>query len=74
MFYTEMSPTTLCVALARVGWPDQKIAVCTLEQMVQCEMGPPLHSLIIVGKVHPLELDYLRMFNADLILPNDNQH
>nr|CAG4648135.1 EOG090X0AVB [Moina brachiata] len=67
----KLTPETLCVAVARVGWPNQRIAVCTLEQMTQCELGPPLHSLIIVGKVHPLEIDYLRMFNSDLVLPKE---
>lgn len=71
---SELTSETLCVAVARVGWPDQKIAVCTLEQMTKLEMGAPLHSLIIVGKVHPLEFDYLRMFNGNLVLPKDCQH
>ena len=33
------------------------------------DIGSPLHSLVIVGKAHPLELDYLKMmdehFNAE---------
>ena len=61
---------TLCVAVARVGWPDQKISVNTLQDMLTCEMGEPLHSLVIVGKVHPLEMDYLHMFNPDIVLPS----
>nr|CAG4634978.1 EOG090X0AVB [Alona affinis] len=61
-----LNADTLCVGVARVGWPDQTIGVCTLRDMTSKDIGQPLHSLVIVGKVHPLELDYLRMFNANI--------
>ena len=56
----------LSVGIARVGWPDQKINVCKLSEMKDCDMGPPLHSLVVVGKVHPLEMDFLKLFNPEL--------
>jgi len=66
---TILKGDTLCVGVARVGWPDQKIVACTLEEMQTRDIGSPLHSLVIVGKAHPLELDYLKMmdehFNAE---------
>nr|CAG4641931.1 EOG090X0AVB [Eurycercus lamellatus] len=65
-----LSADSLCVGVARVGWPDQKLYACTLKEMVAVNLGQPLHSLIVVGKVHPLELDYLRMFNSDIRCPN----
>lgn len=61
--FKDLKAETLCVGVARVGWPDQKIGVCTLEEMSAMDLGQPLHSLVIVGKLHPLEEDYLRMFN-----------
>nr|CAG4642704.1 EOG090X0AVB [Evadne anonyx] len=57
------SSDTLCVGVARVGWPDQKIVACTLKEMQTRDIGSPLHSLVIVGKAHPLELDYLKMMD-----------
>nr|CAG4649572.1 EOG090X0AVB [Scapholeberis mucronata] len=68
---TKLSEDTLCAGVARVGWPDQTIKVCSLKEMKTCELGQPLHSLVIVGKVHPLEMDFLRMFNPDLVNPSD---
>jgi len=60
---TILTGDTLCVGVARVGWPDQKIVACTLKEMQTRDIGSPLHSLVIVGKVHPLELDYLKMMD-----------
>uniref|UniRef100_A0A1I8EIA0 diphthine methyl ester synthase n=1 Tax=Wuchereria bancrofti TaxID=6293 RepID=A0A1I8EIA0_WUCBA len=57
--YTE---STEVVALARVGWDDQKIVFCSLEALCDLDMGPPLHSLIIPGELHPMELDFLKSF------------
>ncbi|KAI6242802.1 GPI mannosyltransferase 1 [Aphelenchoides fujianensis] len=66
---------TKIVGLARVGWESQKasawrcspncrlqIAYCSLEEMAALDMGPPLHSLIIPGHLHPLEVDVLNTF------------
>ncbi|VDL79098.1 unnamed protein product [Nippostrongylus brasiliensis] len=57
--YNESSP---CVGLARVGWDDQKIVYCTLKEMSECDLGPPLHSMILPGNMHPLEIDMLNTF------------
>nr|CAG4650378.1 EOG090X0AVB [Sida crystallina] len=59
---------TLCVGVARVGWPNQKIYAAKLSEMASFDLGPPLHSLVIVGKLHPLELDFVKMFNAEITL------
>jgi diphthine synthase len=53
---------TLCVGLARMGQPTQKIVAGTLEELVKIDMGEPLHSLIICGVLHDLELDILREY------------
>lgn len=53
---------SLCVGAARIGWPDQKIVAGTLAEMVNVDMGPPLHSIVIVGTLHPLEEQFLKQF------------
>nr|XP_057929999.1 diphthine methyl ester synthase [Doryrhamphus excisus] len=52
---------TVCVGVARLGADDQKICTATLAQLVSCDLGAPLHSLIVPGKLHPLEVDMLRL-------------
>ncbi|KAK2706688.1 hypothetical protein QYM36_014656, partial [Artemia franciscana] len=52
-----LSPKTLCIGLSRVGTDNQQILVSTLEEIGDCDLGAPLHSLVIVGGVHPLEKD-----------------
>jgi diphthine synthase len=53
---------TLCVGLARMGQPTQKMAAGTLEELTKVDMGGPLHSLIICGDLHDLELEVLKEF------------
>lgn len=53
------SPQTPCIAVSRLGSPQQVIKAGTLQEMSEYESGEPLHSLIILGnKVHDLESDY----------------
>lgn len=53
------SPQTPCIAVSRLGSPQQVIKAGTLQEMSEYESGGPLHSLIILGnKVHDLESDY----------------
>ena len=58
----HLNEETICVALARVGSETQKIHKCSLRKMTEVDMGLPLHSLIIVGKLHPIEIDMLKLF------------
>lgn len=51
----------MCVGLARVGAEDQVLRTATLRQLASCDLGPPLHSLIVTGHLHPLEVDMLRL-------------
>ena len=48
---------TLCVGMARLGQPDQRIACCSLQQMMSVDLGGPLHCLVIVGQTHDLEME-----------------
>lgn len=58
----NLTEETICVALARVGCENQKISKCTLKEMLEVNIGPPLHSLIVVGKLHPIEEEMLKLF------------
>lgn len=56
-------PQSLAIGLARVGSDDQRLAVGTLEELSETDMGPPLHCLILLGKrTHDLERDFIREF------------
>lgn len=55
--FTEQS---LTVGLARVGTDDQEIVACSLRDMSNVDLGPPLHCLIIPSQtLHPLESEFL---------------
>ncbi|XP_072276108.1 diphthine methyl ester synthase isoform X1 [Pyxicephalus adspersus] len=60
-----LTENTICVGLARVGASDQHIASGTLQQLSTVDFGAPLHSLVISGCMHPLELDMLRLVAVD---------
>jgi len=57
---------TLALSLSRIGTSTQRIISGTLLELSQLdeeEFGPPLHSVIIVGKrLHPLELEFAGQF------------
>lgn len=57
-----VNENTICVGLARVGRNDQTIRVDTMKNLANCDLGSPLHSLVIAGKLHPLEIDFLKLF------------
>ncbi|KAF5622139.1 diphthine synthase [Fusarium sp. NRRL 25303] len=63
--YTKDS---LAIGAARVGGKTEKFVAGTLEELCSTdeELGPPLHSLILLGRrTHELELDYVRQFAVD---------
>uniref|UniRef100_A0A8B9LEH8 diphthine methyl ester synthase n=1 Tax=Astyanax mexicanus TaxID=7994 RepID=A0A8B9LEH8_ASTMX len=55
---------TVCVGLARVGAEDQAIRAGSLREMASCDLGGPLHSMIVSGHLHPLEVDMLKLFSG----------
>lgn len=60
---------SLAVAVARLGSSDQQIVASTLQELSTCDMGRPLHSLILLGnRVHDLEKDFIREFAIDKIM------
>ena len=58
-FLAVYGPETLCVAVCRLGRTDQRIVAATLAEMAAgcdgLDLGPPLHTLVLVGDTHPLE-------------------
>lgn len=54
----------MAVGMARLGQPTQKIVYGSLAQLATVDFGPPLHSLALVGEVHPLETELLEYFQV----------
>jgi len=50
-----ISPTTVICAAARVGSPTEKVAAGYPSKMLDEDMGPPLHSVVVPGKLHFIE-------------------
>ncbi|CAH0033650.1 unnamed protein product [Clonostachys rhizophaga] len=62
------SRDSLAIGAARVGGKTEKFVSGTLEELCSAdeELGPPLHSLVLLGKrAHELEHDYVRQFAVD---------
>ena len=54
---------SLAIGIARLGAKDQQIVCGTLEQLATTDLGPPLHSLILLGgRAHDMERDFVREF------------
>ena len=49
------------MGVARVGSTNQIIAVDTLRCINGWSLGEPLHSLVIIGRTHPLEDKMLKI-------------
>ena len=57
---------TLAVAVARATAPDQRLLAAPLAQIIDTDFGPPPHSLVIPGRLHPMEVEALVVLcNAD---------
>lgn len=60
------TPQTPCIAVSRLGSPNQAFKAATLEELANYDAGEPLHSVVMLGRqVHDLELDYLLAFADD---------
>ena len=54
---------SLAMGVARLGSKDQRLIAGTLEQLKAADLGPPLHSLVLLGsRTHDLERDFIRSF------------
>ena len=60
------SKDSLAVGAARVGSSEQRMVCGTLKELSKADLGPPLHSLVLLGKrTHELERDYIRDWAVD---------
>lgn len=60
------TPDTPCIAVSRLGSPNQTFKAATLKELAEYDAGEPLHSVVMLGRqVHELELDYLLAFADD---------
>lgn len=57
------NPDTLVVGCARLGSTNQKIAYGTASQLSNIDFGPPLHCLIVPGKLHFVEEEMLHTYH-----------
>ncbi|KAG7167091.1 uncharacterized protein LOC121868821 [Homarus americanus] len=61
---TPVGPDQLVIGLARIGTSTQQLKACTLEEMVEVDLGDPLHTLVVVGETHPMEDEYVDMYRS----------
>lgn len=57
---------SICLGVARVGSESQTICTSTIKGIALCNLGGPLHSLVVPGHMHPIELDMLKLFTTDV--------
>lgn len=55
---------TLCVGCARLGATNQKIVFGEARQLSNIDFGPPLHCLIVPGKLHFMEEEILHLYHV----------
>ncbi|CAI5492737.1 unnamed protein product, partial [Closterium sp. Naga37s-1] len=58
------TPDSLCVGVARLGADSQCIVFGSMQQLLDVDLGPPLHSLVLCGALHELERDFLHAFKV----------
>lgn len=59
------SAETMCCGVARIGCDNQSIISGTMQELLSTDFGPPLHSFIIPGELHPLEEEMLAFYRAE---------
>ncbi|MFW5852785.1 MAG: diphthine synthase [Nanoarchaeota archaeon] len=57
-----ISKKTKCIGCARLGSEKQKIIYGELGSLIKQEFGKPLHCIIIPGKLHFIEEEFLELF------------
>lgn len=67
--YLVCDSEALAVGLARVGSDIQTIKAGSISELIQADFGAPLHSVIIPGRLHELEIEMLKLnaWNRDTI-------
>jgi diphthine synthase len=58
-------PSAKAIGLARVGHAsEQRIVSGTLEELAKQDLGPPLHSLVLCGDMHPEEIKWFDLYRC----------
>lgn len=58
----EFGPGTIVCVLSRVGSPDARIVTGRAADLRKRDLGPPLHCIVVPGRLHFLEKDALVAF------------
>lgn len=58
----EFGSHTVVCALSRVGAPDVKVVTAAVSQLLERDLGPPLHCFVVPGTLHFLEREALVAF------------
>lgn len=59
------TPSTLAIGVARIGAEDQQMVAAPLCDLKDVDFGPPLHSLVLPGDMHPLEQTMVQRLTTD---------
>jgi diphthine synthase len=59
---SEFGPESLVCVLSRVGAPEARIETGRVADLLRRDLGPPLHCLVVPGRLHFLEKDALVAF------------
>jgi diphthine synthase len=57
-----LSDESRVIAIARLGWPDQRIVHGSAAQLRALDLGPSPHAIIVPGKLHPVEEEMLQLW------------
>lgn len=56
-----ISPDALICVVARAGSPDSVVKAGPLKDLIGLDFGPPLHTLVVPGKLHFMENEALKL-------------
>lgn len=56
---------TKVVSVSRLGSPKRKIKYGSVKSLMEKDLGPPLHTLIVPGELHEREERYLELFKVE---------
>lgn len=57
-----LTEQTLVCVVARAGHPDVVVKAGLMSEILQLDFGPPLHTIVVPGKLHFMEADALETF------------
>ena len=64
--------STFAIVASRIGQDSQKVTSGNISSLVECDFGPPPHSIVIPGAMHFTESDALKALSRCIDEPHDN--